>query len=117
VSIHVVCSNGHALKIKEKYAGAMGLCPMCRVPIKIPDPSDVFGDESIMDVLQPHESGLSGVALQVSDIPSTKEGSSIGPQTNVDTTAKVCTKCGKGSPESAHICPYCHTYMPKLQMR
>ena len=30
MSIRVVCSNGHTLNVKEKYAGKTGLCPKCK---------------------------------------------------------------------------------------
>ena len=117
MSIHVVCSNGHALKIKEKYAGVMGLCPICRIPIRVPDPTDVFGEDSIMDVLQPHESGLSGISLQVSDVDSYESGTPKEPTKDTDGTKKKCAKCRKQVPNNAHVCPYCHAYVPPLQWR
>jgi len=36
MSIEVTCPNGHRLKIKEKYAGKQGTCPVCRAPVCVP---------------------------------------------------------------------------------
>jgi len=58
MSIKVTCPNGHSLKIKTKYAGKTGRCPICKARIIVPsgDGSNVFAEDSIMDVLQPYES-------------------------------------------------------------
>jgi hypothetical protein len=113
MSIRVVCPNGHALKIKEKYAGRAGLCPICKARIKVPAPqTDVIPDDSIMDILQPHESGLSGLALEVPEFAS--EPVDRWPSDERDRTLKMCAKCRKEIPHEAHICPYCHTYVAML---
>ena len=39
MSIQVVCPNGHVLKVSDDYAGKMGLCPVCKARIKVPQPS------------------------------------------------------------------------------
>jgi len=68
MSIRVVCPNQHPLKIKDKYAGKTGLCPICKARVQVPFPDTIpFRDEDIMDVLQPHESGLSLVESAASD--------------------------------------------------
>jgi hypothetical protein len=36
MSIEVTCPNGHWLRIKEKYAGKQGGCPICRAPVCVP---------------------------------------------------------------------------------
>lgn len=30
MSIKVTCPNGHALKVKDEFAGKAGLCPHCK---------------------------------------------------------------------------------------
>ena len=61
MAIRVVCPNGHLLKVKDRYAGRDGRCPICRAPIKIPDPKAEYAGlehQSIMDILQPHIAGM-----------------------------------------------------------
>jgi hypothetical protein len=114
MSIRVVCPNGHALKIKDKYAGKAGLCPICKARIKVPIPKvDVLPEESIMDILQPHESGLSGLALEVPDFDNTDQYDSWS-RDEGNVSVKVCAKCHKEIPAEAHICPHCQTYVAKL---
>ncbi len=36
MSILVTCPNGHKHKVKDRYAGKLRLCPVCRAPIHIP---------------------------------------------------------------------------------
>jgi len=59
MSIEVTCPNGHWLKIKQKYAGMEGMCPICHASIRVPITDTIFDDDAIMGVLKPHESGLS----------------------------------------------------------
>ncbi len=112
MSIRVVCPQGHDLKIKEKYAGMMGVCPICGTPIKVPDHTGLFDEDSIMDVLEPQESGVSGLSLQISDIDA---WSMTAEQRDAGKATKTCTMCRKSVPENAHVCPYCHNYVPPLQ--
>jgi len=60
MSIRLICPKGHQLKIKTRYAGKRGLCPVCKAPIVVPRLPD-----SILDVLNPEESGLSAMALEI----------------------------------------------------
>jgi hypothetical protein len=113
MSIRVVCSNGHDLKIKEKYSGMIGVCPVCRVPIKVPE-VDVFAEDAIMDVLQPHQSGLSGLSLALPDFDRKDLGETVTPRADLENTSKKCDRCREKVPQAAHVCPYCHTYMPNF---
>jgi hypothetical protein len=116
MSIRVVCPNGHESKIKDRYAGMRGACPICKVPLKVPEKDtyadDMFGEQSIMDVLQPQESGVSGLSLQISDIEAWDQGAQ---KAGEGETTKTCAKCHKRVSENAHVCPHCHSYMPPLQ--
>ena len=57
--IEVVCPNGHALKIKEKYAGQYGLCPRCRAPIAVPSLEDDDEEEGLIDLVpRPQEKNV-----------------------------------------------------------
>lgn len=106
MSIKVTCPNGHSLKIKTKYAGKTGRCPICKVRITVPSPdSDLFAEDSIMDVLQPSESGLSIVSLrtpEIGDDPTRVPG-------QVPTQMiKVCPECHRQIPADALVCLYCN---------
>jgi hypothetical protein len=60
----------------------------------------VFGDESIMDVLKPHESGLSIIPLR-----SVAAGDKSG---RVQTQSLiVCRRCHRQIPAEADACPFC----------
>ena len=39
MGIQVECPNGHVFKVKEKYAGKKGICPLCpgKVSVQVPD--------------------------------------------------------------------------------
>ena len=111
MSISVICPNSHELKIKEKYAGMTGVCPECKAPISVPD-INVFAEDAIMDVLKPHESGLSGLSLAASALD--KEAWWLGDNKKIETT-KSCVKCRQKISDNVHVCPYCHNYLPPLQ--
>ncbi len=49
--IEVTCPNGHALKIKEKYAGKTGLCPRCQAAIQVPPLAAQSVPRSIDDLI------------------------------------------------------------------
>ena len=107
MSIRVVCPNGHVMKIKDKYAGKKGFCPVCKARVEVPVPeNDLFSEESIMDVLRPHESGLSLDALNQEPDSA---GSWSGKKKDVD--VRVCAKCYKEIPVDAYVCPFCKTYV------
>jgi hypothetical protein len=108
MSIKVTCPNGHSLKIKAKYAGKTGRCPICKARLTVPSPDgvDVFVEDSIMDVLQPTESGLSIIALRTPEIgndPNRVPG-------EVPTQMlKICPACHRQIPADALVCLYCNT--------
>ncbi len=116
MSIRVVCPNGHLLKIKNKYAGKAGLCPVCKARIIVPDPrEDDLTDDSIMNVLDPHESGLSGKALEIPDSRAKLvEKESEEWWESHDSPLKICVRCDKEIPSDAAVCPFCKTYIGSL---
>ncbi len=113
MSIRVICPNGHKLKIKDRFAGQVGLCPICKSRIQVPDPKeDVLEEGSIMDILQPQESGLSGIALETPDFDNEPADRWSGE--GAQTATKMCSKCLKEIPSEAHVCPHCKTYVATL---
>ncbi len=108
MSIRVVCPEGHDLKIKDKYAGRTGRCPLCKSRIKIPVPDEEIPGGLVRGIYDPGKSGLSGLALEVPefiDDPADEES---------EDTMKVCGKCQKEIPAEAQTCPYCKAYIATL---
>jgi len=54
MSIQVVCPNGHPLTLEDACAGRLGLCPVCKAPVKVPQPdSRPVSERSELDFLVP----------------------------------------------------------------
>ena len=104
MSIKVTCPNGHELKIKNKYAGRKGRCPMCKARIKIPVPEQEIAGGLVRGIIDPEKSALSGIALDVWEF--------IDPP---EETMAICQKCYKEIPDSARVCPHCNTFVERLQ--
>ncbi|MEE9603671.1 MAG: hypothetical protein V3V75_10225, partial [Thermoguttaceae bacterium] len=52
MTIRVVCPNGHALKVKDSFAGKVGLCPKCKAQIHVPRADDGdMSEDAIADIL------------------------------------------------------------------
>ena len=108
MSIRVVCPKGHSLKIKDKYAGRTGFCPLCKSPIKIPVPDEEIPGGLVRGIYDPSKSGLSGLALEVPefiDDPADEDS---------EDTMQICGKCQKEVPASAQVCPHCKAYIATL---
>ena len=105
MSIPVTCPNGHKHKVKDRFAGKIGLCPDCRAPIRVPRRTS---EEVIMDILQPNESGLLGVGL---DVPEPDEDDEdFGDIRFRRARHKLCRKCRGKMPADACVCPNCRAY-------
>ena len=140
MSVPAVCANGHAVKAKDTYAGQVCLCPICGVRMEVGNPkksvlteeaimdilqphesgllgasveTPAFSEDSIMDVLQPHESGLSGLSLQIADFAD--EGYQCWVQAKADDVETVCAKCQQKIPDDVRTCPHCHAYVASFQ--
>ena len=109
MSISVVCPNGHALQVKEAYAGKTGFCPHCRAAVQVPQPSarEALSEEAILAFLGPHQPShgrTPGVteAARVWEQPAT--AAPAAPKKN-------CGKCHREIPATEHVCPFCRTYV------
>jgi len=100
MSIQVVCPNGHVLKVKSKYGGKVGLCPVCNSRLEIPEHEGARA-------AQP--SSLSGLSINVPDFTKGWQ-----PPRDTDEVEKICAKCHKNVPQDAAVCPHCHTYIARL---
>ena len=102
MGIQVVCPNGHALKVKSKYGGKVGLCPFCNVRMEIPEREGADGDF-------PRESSLSGLSIKAPDYTE-----DLQPPKGSDEVEKFCAKCHENVPSDAVVCPHCDTYIAQL---
>ena len=142
MSIKVKCPNGHQLKVKDSFAGKVGLCPMCNATIRVPVPAPVglMSEDDIIDVLGPPHSpplqssagngaSTSGISLTPasdSTLGSSDSSLQLGDQlqkakVNGSDSAlghampkKICTKCNREISAGFHICPFCRTYVANL---
>ena len=113
MAIEVICSNGHALKVKDKYAGKAGLCPRCHVRVDVPAadefPDDhVLADAGVAPVFKPSRSPSDGYADQDMrhDGESVLSGVSLL-GSSIVRRKKVCPECGKEASFSFTFCPSC----------
>ena len=102
MGIQVVCPNGHALKVKSKYGGKVGLCPFCDSRVQVPERERKLTG-------QPKESSLSGLSIKIPDF--TKDWQ---PLKDTEDVERICAKCHKNVPQDATVCPHCHTYIVQL---
>ena len=109
MSIRCVCPNGHVLKVKEAQAGMSGLCPTCRARVDVPRPRPKpVTEDAILDMLGPSAHADTVTQYDMSDtieLPAIHERG---------TPKKSCNKCNEEISAGTHICPYCHTYIAKL---
>jgi len=119
MSIQFKCPNGHDLKVKEKYAGQMGLCPKCQVRVLVPAPAPVMNDDAIMDLLGPpptedpeslpvHQDARHRNPALVDT--ASMSGSSLLGMPLLSRGTKTCPKCKRDVRSSYDICPHCRTY-------
>jgi uncharacterized paraquat-inducible protein A len=115
MSIRVVCRNGHILNVKDELAGKIGLCPTCKARVQVPNISrGELSEDAIMSILGPAKSGpmrdgLVHEGLDASDPSAVSEMGQGAPP------LKSCDKCNQLILAATHICPYCHTYIGKLE--
>ncbi len=53
MSITISCSNGHELKVADKYAGRKVQCPKCKASVLVPEPEPEILDAAYPDFLSP----------------------------------------------------------------
>ena len=115
MSIRVVCRNGHILNVKDGLAGKIGLCPTCKARVQVPQLSrGELSEDAILGILGPTKSpplreGLAQEVADPFDRPAASETEHGGPP------LKSCEKCNQLILAATHICPYCHTYIGKLE--
>jgi len=109
MAIQVVCPNGHPLKVSEASAGKVGLCPICKARVKVPQPEGrQLSEEAILDILGPHKPEASQTRPQAAG-----SGTRGGPD-GAASSQRTCARCNREIVASLHVCPYCHTYIAGL---
>jgi hypothetical protein len=114
MSIRVVCPNGHVLKVKDSFAGKIGLCPTCKARVEVPrPPQGELSEDAILGILGPYvprpaSPDSARKDLRPADTPRVSETDSNSPP------KKSCHKCNREIAAGIHICPFCHTYIAEL---
>ena len=72
MSIRVICHNGHTLKVNDRLAGKLGLCPVCKVQVQVPSMGPAaISEDAIMGMLAPQgddaRRGLAGKNSRLAD--------------------------------------------------
>ena len=107
MAIRVVCPNGHVLKVKDSFAGKVGLCPRCKARIHVPRADDGgMSEDAIVDIL-----GDPVVAEARKEAPAPVASPR---QDHAAPQGKTCHVCNEEIAAATHICPHCHTYIAKL---
>ncbi len=112
MSISVVCPNGHALRVADRFGGKTGLCPVCKARVKVPRPAgDRFSEDAILGILGPGEA----VAMEDSSPVLPEPPAAPKPQSDGSVSSKKsCERCNREIPANIHVCPFCHNYIAGL---
>ncbi len=117
MGIAVTCPNGHAFKVKDKYAGKKGLCPFCvgQVAVRIPDAvsSQDLSNAAYRAAAEEHGGGAAAAAAaSIFDEPAASDpgmsGSLIGSSV---IRHNIKCKCGERVPMWFARCPKCGEFM------
>ena len=123
--ISAQCPNGHALKVRDEFAGKSGLCPYCHSRVFVPMPVHTaerarISDDEILGLLGPprrvkaQPPPADPISDSVHDAPPEEpeiglRGSSILGKQN------ICPKCAHPASIAFAHCPCCGTPLPKFE--
>lgn len=114
MSIHVVCPNGHALKVHSRHAGQTGLCPKCQSRVLVPELAPTtLGENEIAEMLDsPSGSEPLDVHQEVQHRQSARNSDSTlsGGSSIITEKTKRCPRCHGEISASLRVCPLCQTY-------
>jgi RNA polymerase subunit RPABC4/transcription elongation factor Spt4 len=111
MSIRCVCQNGHVLNVKDSYAGATGLCPVCKAHVRVPTrPKPDVSEDAILDIMGHYEPRSTSDSTIIDSFGDTSL-SGIHKQAS---PYKKCDRCKREVPSESHVCPYCRTYIASL---
>jgi len=106
MSIRVVCPNGHTLKVRDSFAGKVGLCPTCKARVEVPQAREDISEDAIMCILGPH--------VTSDERPERVSSHQAAHRDRNLTPKKSCHQCNRQISAAIHICPHCHTYIANL---
>lgn len=115
MGITVQCPNGHVFKVKDKYAGKKGLCPLCegQVVVQVPDLMSTTTDTIKHTTGKPssyQDTGSSSIFEdQANSANTTSSGSLLS--NSVIQHRVVCPHCGEKAPMWYARCPACGDYL------
>lgn len=118
MGIAVTCPNGHAFKVKEKYAGKKGLCPYCSGQVAIHVPKTTSPQEDLSQVAYraaaEEHGGLAASApsSSVFDDPHEADASTSGSLIGSSVIRhNIKCPCGERVPMWFARCPKCGNFM------
>lgn len=105
MSIELTCPQGHKLKVKDRYAGKMGLCPHCGSRVRVPGVSEqeILRLLACDDLIEDDHLG-SKVVQPAASMPETM------PVRLPLGGSKACPRCKKDVRASFDLCPHCGMY-------
>ena len=107
MSIQVVCPNGHPLTLDDASAGRIGLCPVCKAPVKVPQAdSRPLSENAALD--------LPGTAkTETSPGKSLLPGGTVfGHAERGKPSVRRCSRCNREVIASLSACPHCGSELP-----
>lgn len=107
MAIQVICPNGHALRVKDKYSGQSGLCPRCHARMRVPK---VLTDDEIVDLMGPVDPKCKSDLGHDEVHPPKKEKQASGVSllgSSIIRHKKVCPDCAYMYPTWYATCPNC----------
>ncbi len=129
MSIQVSCPNGHALRVKDSFAGKTGYCPHCHAKVHVPVPSR-FSEDDVLGILGPPPDLPPPDEPESADddhqyvhqepqharrAPEEESGISLV-GSSIHQRPKVCPECHMHTSFSFSICPRCGTPLPEPQL-
>ena len=106
MSIQVVCPSGHQLNVKDRWAGRVGFCPVCKARVKVPTSAPGYlSEEDILNLVGPPEPRRDKMGNDDSPSEEVEAFEQRGPP------KKICDKCNGEIDVGTHICPICRTYI------
>ena len=114
MGIPVKCPNGHEFKVKEKYAGKKGYCPMCpgKVAVQVPDTLSTMSSSEAPKTKRKHpddDHAESVLHEHSKDISDSTSGSLLN--SSLVRQKVLCNKCGTRVPSWYASCTECGAFL------
>ncbi|NOZ40663.1 MAG: hypothetical protein GXP24_10620 [Planctomycetes bacterium] len=113
MGIQVTCPNGHAFKVKDRYAGKKGLCPFCKgqVAVRVPKASTDDITKAAYRVAAEEHGGIAATASSSSVFDDSDDDNDPSASCSLMSSSVIrhnlkC-KCGERVPMWFAKCPKC----------